>query len=265
MKGNGRIIAFAGIVVFIVVFILLNMTVFTISDISVQNAVYSDYIDKSAIIESSGIAKNQNIFLLNETNARLKIEEAFPYLEVVTVERKFPSAVIIHVDMRTPVMSIAVSATTDRYAIIDTDLKILDVVDASSDLYKMATHINHVEIASPVVGVTLDDNDTCNRCLLAIGKVSEGEQLQFWHFFSAITIENNCAYVTLRTGVTVRLDDIDRIDVKQHLRVALELYKTFDEQDYHRRKGFIFFDTERGGWVWSEYDNVATEAYRLQY
>ena len=263
MKGNGRIIAFAGVVVFIVVFILLNMTVFTISNVTVQNAVYSDYIDKTAIIESSGISTNQNIFMLNESNARLKIEEAFPYLEVVTVERKFPSSVVIHVDMRTPVMSIAVAGTSDKYAIIDTDLKILDVVDAGNDLYRMATHINHVEIGSPVVGVTLDYNDSTNRCLLDIGKVSEGEQLQFWHFFSAITIENNLSYVTLRTGVTIRLDEIDSIDVKQHLRIALELFKTFDEQDYHRRKGFIFYDTVKGGWIWSEYDNVATETHRV--
>ena len=263
MKGNRRIIAFAGIVVFIVVFILLNMTVFTISDIKVQNAVYSDYIDKSAIIESSGIQHNQNIFLLNESNARLKIEEAFPYLEVETVERKFPSSVIIHVNMRTPVMSIAVAATADQYAIIDTDLKILDIVNATSDLYRMATHINHVEIYSPVVGVTLSADEATNRCLLDIGKVSEGEQLQFWHFFSAITIENNLAYVTLRTGVTIRLDNIDTIDVKQYLRIALELYKTFDEQDYHRRTGFIFYDNGKGGWIWSEYDNVATEAARV--
>ena len=260
MKGNGRIIVFLAIVVFIVVFVLLNMTIFIISDITVQNAVYSDYIDKSGIIESSGIQRNRNIFLLNESNVRLNVEEKYPYLEVVTVERVFPSRVIIHVDMRTPVMSISVMYT-DQYAIVDTDLKILDIVDADDNLYRMATHINNVNIASPVVGARLDENDPINKCLLQIGYVSDNEQLQFWHFFSAITIENNTAYVTFRTGVVVRLDNIDSIDVQHDLRVALECYKKYDEQDYHRRTGYIYLS--ENGWIWAEHDKSTAEAHIL--
>lgn len=262
MKGNGRIIAFVVIVAFIVVFVLLNMTVLTVSEVKVQNEVYSDYIDKAAIIESSGIKHNQNIFLLNESNATLAIEEAFPYLEVVTIERKFPSTVVIYVDMRTPVMSIAVLNTPERYAIVDTDLKILDVVDRNSDLYRMATHINNVSVTTPTVGATLDTSYATNRCLQQIGYVTDNEQLQFWHFISSITIENSVAYVTLRTGVVIRLDGIDTIDVQAHLRYALELYRTFDEQDYHRRTGYIYFGDK--GWMWSEHDKPATDAMTVQ-
>ncbi len=262
MKGNGRIVAFIAVVVVIVVFVLLNMTVFTVSSITVQNEVYSDYIDKTAIIDSSKIEHGQNIFLLNENNARLRVEESFPYLEVVTIERKFPSSVIIHVNMRTPVMSIAVAGVNEKFAIIDTDLKILDVVGIDDDLYKMATHINvGNKVVSPTVGAYLDDTDPINACLKQIGYVSDNEQLQFWHFFSSITIENATAYVTLRTGVVVRIDNIDSVDVKQHLRVALELYKTFDEQDYHRRTGYIYYDLTKGSWVWAEHDYVTTDAY----
>ena len=264
MKGNGRIIAFIAIVAFIVVFVLLNMTVFTISHITVQNEVYSNYIDKTAIIASSGIEYNQNIFLLNENNARAKIEAAFPYLEVVTIERTFPSSVVIHVNMRTPVMSIAVAGKMDTYAIIDTDLKILDVVDKEDDLYKMATHINaENKVVAPEVGTYLDDSEPINRCLKQIGYVADNEDLQFWHFFSSITIENNVAYVTLRTGVAVVLTEIDTIDVKHDLRIALAYYATLDEQDYHRRTGYIYFDRtkgEAGGWVWSEQVNVNSDA-----
>lgn len=262
MKGNGRIIAFAAIVVFIVVFVLLNMTVFTISKVTVQNAVYSDYIDKAGIVQSSEINYNQNIFLLNEANVRLHVEEAYPYLSVSSVERKFPSTVVIHVDMRTPVMSIS-KTYTDQYAILDTELKILDVVGQDSELYRMATHINNVSIDDPVVGVKIDDEEYYVQCLRQIGYVSDNESLQFWHFFTSITIENYIAYITLRTGVVVRLDDIGAGDVHEKLRYALELYKTFDEQDYQRRSGYIYFNSEHG-WMWSEHDNAGTDALRLQ-
>ncbi len=252
MKGNGRIIVFLVIVVVLVVFVLLNMTVFTISSISVENEVYSAYIDQASIIDASGITKGKNIFFLSESNSSEAIEKAFPYLKVSNIERKFPSKVVIHVDVRQGTMSIP-AAEENVYAIVDGDLKILELVSIDTPVYASATHVTGVSLESPVIGTTLSTDINYNACLYTLSQVAKGEGLEFAGFFAAIRFETDNLYVTLRTGVTIRIDNWKSVDVMEHLRYALAKYKSLDEQDYRRRQGYIYFDSSLG-WNWRSDD-----------
>ena len=257
MKGNGRIIALIAVIAVVVVFVILNMTVFTVSKISVQNAVYSEYIDKQAIAESSGIKLNSNIFFLNEKTATQEIERANPYLEVTSIERKFPSQVVIHVTMREAVMSMEIANRTD-YAILSVDLKILAIVDRTDPLYLMATHVDSVSISNPVVGERLASEGAVNKALLDLGNVSEHEGLQFYSFFDGIHFENHSMYIELRSGVTIRIDNYETMSgetLQNAIRYALAVYRSFDELAPERRSGYIFWDVsnpEEPVWRWSE-------------
>jgi len=228
------------------------MTVFTISSISVENEVYSAYIDQASIIDASGITKGKNIFFLSESNSSEAIEKAFPYLKVSNIERKFPSKVVIHVDVRQGTMSIP-AAEENVYAIVDGDLKILELVSIDTPVYASATHVTGVSLESPVIGTTLSTDINYNACLYTLSQVAKGEGLEFAGFFAAIRFETDNLYVTLRTGVTIRIDNWKSVDVMEHLRYALAKYKSLDEQDYRRRQGYIYFDSSLG-WNWRSDD-----------
>lgn len=267
MKGNGRIIAFLTVVVLIVVLVLLNMTVFTVSTVSVQDEVFSDYIDKEAIIDSADIKLDSNIFIMSETTAKTNIESAFPYLSVENIERRFPNKVVIHVGMRETAMSFAIEHI-GRFALVDTDLKVLSVVDSTSAEYRAATHIESVTVSDVSEGSSLDTESAVSKCLLQIVSVSLNEDLQFWHFFKTISFENTSVYITLLTGVCIRLDDYaersaldadNDSSIQSCIRMALALYKLLDEQSIERRSGYIFFDTNTG-WIWNAHDAFVTDA-----
>lgn len=256
MKGNGRIIAFVAVIVLIVVFVLLNMTVFTVSKIRVQNEVYSEYIDNEAIVRASGIDAGDNIFMLSEKKAIEGIEQANPFLMVTAIERRFPSSVIIHINVREGVMSLPI-ADSDNYAIVDTNLKIVDLVESGSELYLSATHVETISVAMPTAGATLSVDNDYNRALAQIGSVADHEGVKFVSFFDRIYFHDQSVYIVLRMGVTIRIDDYANVPVQDYLRVALEEYKTFDEQSYRRRSGYIYLDTDNiKAWTWSETDTL---------
>lgn len=253
MKGNGRIIIFVAIMVVIVVFVLLNMTLFTINTISVENEVYSAYIDQSGIIDASGINKGRNIFFLSEKTVVSNIEKAYPYLKVINVERKFPSKVVIHVDMRQGTMSIP-TQEDGVYVIVDGELKVLELASPDSTSYSQATHVTGIALPDPTVGTdAFASSNEYKQCLTSVSKIAVGEGLEFAGFFSTIRFADQTLYVTLRTGVSIRVDDWRSADITSSLRYALEKYKKMDEQDFRRRQGFIYHDNTLG-WNWRSED-----------
>ena len=256
MKGNARIIVFVGIVLIILLIVLLNMTVFTVKDVSVLNEVESQFIDADKILLDSGIKLGTNIFALSERKTSERIELANSYLEVVAIERKFPNKVIIHVSVRIPLMAIKIK-DSDSYAVVDGSLKILERVDSTSSLYQTCTKVEGIEVTNFEIGNFLDKKNTYNARLNAISYVAENEMLNgiaFMNFFESISFnsENDVAMVKLRSGVTICLKG--EYDAESKFRYALELYRHFGEQSFKRNSGYIYFKSsgEEMGWDWSE-------------
>lgn len=252
MKGNARIVVFVLILAIILAFVLLNMTLFTVKNITVRNKVESPLIDKDKIIEDSGIDTGENIFLMSEKDVISSIELANPYLKVTSIERVFPDSVIIHITVRTPVMSIKMK-NSDLYVIIDSSLKILDIVSETDNLFLSSTLVEGLEIENPQEGNTLNKENTFNKKLDVIGYVADHESLgesAFLNFFEKIEfdVDNpDLVYIALRSGVKIVLKGDN--DLETQLRSALEKYRYMGEQSYERTSGYIYFK-EGAGWSW---------------
>lgn len=235
------------VVLFVVVLVLLNLTLFTVQTITVQNEVESPYIDSEGIFLASGVRKGSNIFLLNESSTIAKIEAAHPYLKVTNIERKFPNGVVYHVTMRDAQFAIRVDGQTN-YVILDSNLMAMDTVESSSALYRSSTLVSGVQIGDIDAGTIL--NPSTSAPLAAIRQlciVGEGEQLTFGHFFSDIVFAESVMYIKVRTGATIRIDHYASVDVQAYCRTALELFSTYAEGSRERRTGYYSwkFDEER--------------------
>lgn len=258
MKGNARIIVFIGIVLFILLIILLNMTVFTVKNVSVLNEVESQLIDEEKIVFDSGIKIGSNIFVLSEKKISDKIELANPYLEVVNIERKFPNSAVIHVSVRIPLMAIRIN-DSDSFALVDGSLKILERIDESNSLYKTCTKVEGIEVSDFEIGKFLDKSNTYNERLYAISYVAEHEKIDgiaFMNFFESISFssEDDIVAIKLRSGVTICLRG--QFDAETKFRYGLEYYRLLGEQSFMRNTGYIYFKSvgAENGWAWSETD-----------
>lgn len=254
MKGNARIIVFIGIILLIIVIVLLNMTVFTVKEITVLNEVESQLIDEESIISNSDIHIGSNIFVISEKKSKEKIEVTHPYLEVKGIERVFPNKVIIHVSVRIPLMAIKV-ADTQLYAVIDSSLKILQVIDSTDSIYKTCTKVEGIEITNPQVGNSLDLANSYNSKLSTISYVADNESLDgvaFLNFFESISFDNSddIVKIKLRSGVTILLKNSDNYEDK--FRYALVAYRLYGEQSPKRTYGYIYHNTQEKAWDWTE-------------
>lgn len=102
--------------------IVLSLTVlFKIEIITVSGETrYSN----NDIIAACGIAKGENLFLINKKSACDNIDSKFPYIEAVEIDRKIPSTVNIHVTEGIPVVMIH---ENDQYYIISSNNRVLEV------------------------------------------------------------------------------------------------------------------------------------------
>lgn len=258
MKGNARIIVFVGIVLFIIMIILLNMTVFTVKEVTVLNKVESQLIDEESIIKSSDIQEGTNIFAISEKKSTELIEADHPYLMVDDIERFFPNKVVIHVSIRTPYMAIKV-AETDMYALVDGSLKILDIVEVTNSIYTPCTKVYGIEVSNPTKGNKLNVDNAYNAKLATIASVAEKENLDgraFLNFFESITFDgdNDVVNIKIRSGVTICLKGSSYYEEK--FRYALTAYRLYGEQSDQRTNGFIYHNfqenSSENAWIWSE-------------
>lgn len=253
MKGNGRVIAFFAVVLLIVIIIVLNVTLFTINDITVLNKVYSDLIVEDDIIESSNIEYGSNIFVLSERKTIADIELENPYIKVTSIERKFPNKVIIHVTVRTPVMTIPINGSED-YALLDSNLKILELCDVYSNLYSASTKVTGILVEEPIIGSTLALTNSFNTALSTIGYIAYNENLDgvaFLTFFESISFnenEKNNVRVKINSGVTFAITNNDYVE--EQLRYCLEKYRLTDELSSERKSGYFYFTNDEG-WIWT--------------
>lgn len=131
---NKRLIAVFVCMALFVLTLVVGAVLFTVSDVNILLASDENIaFDKSKILEASGIKKGQNVFSIDKEAAVNNIEKQFPAFNV-QVERTFPNKVRIQLKTRIPVFKIKI-ANTDNYAVLDRDLKIIDVVSGDGNAY----------------------------------------------------------------------------------------------------------------------------------
>jgi hypothetical protein len=127
---NKRLIILFSLLIVIVLIIVLNSTLFIVKDISTSYPE-CDKFTANDIISASSIVKDKNIFMISKEKSINIIEKSIPYVEVINIEKKFPNKIIIHTDLRIPIMVIKIDGT-DRYLLIDKDLKVLNIINANA-------------------------------------------------------------------------------------------------------------------------------------
>ena len=121
-----RLIAILSVLIFLIVLIVINSTLFTLQKVSV-NWLTSKYqlnsIKDYELVEN--IEMGQSIFLIQKDEIVSKLEKENPYLRVVGVETKFPNKLVIHSAERESLYAIKLS--DNEYAIIDELGKVLEL------------------------------------------------------------------------------------------------------------------------------------------
>lgn len=186
--------------------VLIGAEIFQIKEITVLG---NDKIVYNDIVNRSGIVYGDNIFKLDKELIEKRIEMD-PYLDVVSIERKYPDRVIITVREREPA---AIIPYLNSYFIIDKEGYILEI---KSELGVIEYPIvQGILINSFVVGKRIGVNEEYQ--LTALQRILDSVyELELQDQISEIRMENiDDIYMVLNTGIQVRIGQA--LDVKKKL------------------------------------------------
>jgi cell division protein FtsQ len=112
---------------------VLGSSLFAVEDVEVEGAVYTDERALAAVVEDL----RGTPVLRVDTDAAEQELEAIPWVEDARVTTDFPDRVKIEIRERTPV--VAYQGADDRYRVIDTEGRVLDVLDGQPVAYLQLT------------------------------------------------------------------------------------------------------------------------------
>lgn len=247
---NKRLLGiFIGLFVAVTVIVVCCVT-FLIGSVEVQttDGLILEKEQTDDIIAKSGISKGSSIFSINEQSSAQAVEKAYPYLKVVTIERKFPNKVIIKITSRTELLAVSLEGNGEyAYAVLDRELKILRLSDEAG--------IQGLTVVSGAFKVA-GDNDIVGSFVSEksdwlYGIVKGAEKVHFVgekfnNFITHIEYGQINILSKTNTGVTFVLKNVSNID--ELFQNAYRYYSTVATEE-QRRSGFITFTD--GGWMWS--------------
>ena len=258
----GIFIAFLLIVITVV---LLVCTVFVVREVVIEKEVNSALIDDDNIIESSGLSIGKSIISINKDKVKASVEKENPYVEVLNITRVFPNKIIINVTVRTGIMVVS-SADGSYKALVDSGMKVLNVLPADSTLSVDATIVSGADFLIPengaesLVGSILTLSDTSYDAIFTqFADFIESFDLEgksFTTLFKEISFRNteSGTLVLIRTnkGVSLVLDTSLTSSIKYQLYACMYYYTTDKEVNIDRTKGYIAFDRTRNSYNWLE-------------
>ena len=125
---NKRLIVLISIFCFVVLVIVLSSTVFTVQSVSL-NWLSSTNKLKEDFNYSMGVELpiGDSVFFVDKTKIIEDMEVANPYLQVVSVETKFPNKLTLHVAERESLF--AIQLQNGDFVILDKEMKVLEFMD----------------------------------------------------------------------------------------------------------------------------------------
>ena len=139
-KGRKRLIwvaiAAAILLVLVGAVAVLASSIFDVRTIDVQGAVYTDPAELSAIVDE---LRGDAILLVDTRQVERRLEN-IPWVESARVSTQFPHRVFIDIRERTPIATFA--GSDGKYRVIDSDGRVLDVVDGIPIDYMLVTGAN---------------------------------------------------------------------------------------------------------------------------
>ncbi|HCU56086.1 MAG TPA: hypothetical protein DIC18_01985 [Clostridiales bacterium] len=243
---------FITLILVVLTIVLLACTVFVVRDITVVKAVSSRLLDEDVIVASSKLKKGTSIISLDKQEIKEEIERANPYVEVVAISREFPNEVIIEVTVRTAVMLVP-SEDASTFALLDDDMKVLDVFPQSETDYHMPivndlTFVVPEQGAQSLVGSHITFADATRGALLSDILSAAGDPSiklsgnSFRAFFKEISFTSGTR-ILLKTqkGVSFVLDTSLESDLFSQLYMCLNVF-SLSSTNVDRSKGYILYE-----------------------
>lgn len=250
---------FVALILIVITIVLLACTVFVVRDISVESDVSTYLVDADRIVESSGLSVGRSIISINKEKVKTAIERENPYVEVTGIRRVFPSKVVISTTIRTGIMLVK-SEDSGYYALIDSSMKVLNVVDAADSSVTSATIVSNLRFTMPdegplaAIGTEIAFSDAaCGEVLREIAESAYEFEIsgsRFFTFFKEISFDTTdgiVVYINTNKGVSLVLDKSLQSSVFDQLYYCLIYYSSKDV-DIDYSKGYIVFDTNAYKW-----------------
>lgn len=148
MRLNGKQITLIITLTIFVAFVVTCAFVFRVKNIEINFLVastrYSDSQSVDSIINACEIKKGNSVFLLKKEKVSNKLEEDYPYLDIINIEVIFPNTVRIHSVER--IECYAIKLTNNSYAICDKQMKVLRFSNSAEDMVLVKDGFNSAEI-----------------------------------------------------------------------------------------------------------------------
>ena len=241
------IISVTAVVVLIVVlgvtFTIRHVTIDTTSTLNLSEE------EELSLIADSGIVMKSSILSVDENTVISNIENQHPSIKVISVERKFPNTVCVNLTDRTPVYAIRMQ--DGKYALIDRESKIVDIVESYDD-YNYITPIIGYDLPSVQKGGFLN--------IAFISEITaEAENLSFVNqrfssFIPSIEylkVDNDVNKLLLRTntGVVLVIKEVSG-SMGTFFNLAYKFYMENLNTENQKSSGYVCLSNENV-WTWS--------------
>lgn len=117
--------AFFAPIAFLLVIAVLIFVVSVFFNVSAVEVEGNNFYTKQEVAEASGIQEGDNLFFINRFSAASRIFARLPYVEAISIEKKMPGSVIVHVIESE---AIAYIACGDEWWAMDRSCKLLSQV-----------------------------------------------------------------------------------------------------------------------------------------
>lgn len=246
---NRKLVTLLSCLAVVVIIVICMSIAFTINGVSVNttNGLSMTEEEINEIYLDSGIVKHSSIFGLDEDISISNIEMLHPDLKVISIERKFPNKVVINITKRIPI--IAVSITDGTYALLDRELKVVEIVNEIEDKY--ISYISGIKINTIQKGSFVEDFDWLENIVSSAEKLSFVNR-RFSSFIVKIEreiyteVENNKTLLTTNTGVVFVIDDVLGSDAFNYF------YTNYMQRsDLEKSTGYIKYNADEKKLVYS--------------
>jgi cell division septal protein FtsQ len=246
---------------FIVFIIVLSSTVFSLSQAQVNFLSTTNNLSggEDIILSSAEFEYGESIFFIDKETYIEKIEVANPYIKVVGLEIAFPSKLIIHAVERNEMFAFKLSNNT--YAIVDDELKVLDIRQTFVNTNQNAILIDNADYTVPTENAQLGTIVNMPKAYVNLIK-SFGTHSFEWDYnlanlrgnIKSVTLnyeEDNQLLIEMRQGVQIVVKEAN-LNMSDKLQMAFSVY---DSDAIDRTKGILLVLEQIDGEIVAAYDD----------
>lgn len=250
----------------IAIVLILNGTVFSVDQISVefdQPQTEEEQIRLSEeVVKASGLEKGKNVFIVSESTMVRNIQSAVPSVRVLGIERVFPNKIVIYASKRIAVLAIPFKQgqqNTNSYAIVDCDMVVLAIKDkllegiASVSGFELVGNLNIQpgNVLDVAFGEEIFYLQNISMSFRYAGLSSD----EIVAFVSDVSFSDNILHIKARSGVDIILGSVRDLTtevIKQRISKVYEWYKGYDETSPEILGGYVVYNPNLGDFVWNE-------------